>query len=60
MIAVSVAKDIQTLLICRFFAGLMGSCALTIVPAVFSDIYNNEVSGPMTLCQPPMRATTDM
>lgn len=44
MIAVSVAKDIQTLLICRFFAGLFGSCALTIVPAVFSDIYNNEVS----------------
>lgn len=51
MIAVSVAKDIQTLLISRFFAGLFGSCALTIVPAVFSDIYNNEVG-------PPLQATT--
>lgn len=43
MIAVAVGKDIQTVLICRFFAGLFGSCALTIVPAVFSDIFNNEV-----------------
>lgn len=46
MIAVAVAKDIQTVLICRFFAGLFGSCALTIVPAVFSDIFNNEVCKP--------------
>jgi DHA1 family multidrug resistance protein-like MFS transporter len=45
MIAVAVAKDIQTLLICRFFAGLFGSCALTIVPAIFSDIFNNETRG---------------
>lgn len=43
MIAVAVGKDIQTVLICRFFAGLFGSCALTIVPAVFSDIFSNEV-----------------
>jgi DHA1 family multidrug resistance protein-like MFS transporter len=45
MIAVAVSKDIQTLLICRFFAGLFGSCALTIVPAIFSDIFNNETRG---------------
>lgn len=45
MIAVAVAKDIQTILICRFFAGLFGSCALTIVPAIFSDIFNNETRG---------------
>ena len=45
MIAVAVAKDIQTVLICRFFAGLFGSCALTIVPAIFSDIFNNETRG---------------
>lgn len=43
MIGVSVGKDIQTVLICRLFAGLFGSCALTLVPAVFSDIFNNEV-----------------
>lgn len=43
MIAVAVGKDIQTVLICRLFAGLFGSCALTLVPAVFSDIFNNEV-----------------
>lgn len=45
MIAVAVGKDIQTILICRFFAGLFGSCALTIVPAIFSDIFNNEKRG---------------
>lgn len=51
MIAVAVGKDIQTVLICRFFAGLFGSCALTIVPAVFSDIFNNEVCTPdLFLC----------
>lgn len=43
MIAVAVSKDIQTLLICRFFAGIFGSCALTIVPAVFADIFDDAV-----------------
>ncbi|KAK6439152.1 hypothetical protein LTR95_004645 [Oleoguttula sp. CCFEE 5521] len=44
-IGVSVAKDLQTVLICRFFAGLFGSCALTIVPAVFADMFNNKYRG---------------
>ena len=35
------AKDIQTLLICRFFAGVFGASPLTVVPAVLADIYDN-------------------
>jgi len=44
-IAVAVAKDYQTLMICRFFTGFFGSCALTVVPAVFADIFDNKVRG---------------
>ncbi|KAE8353194.1 major facilitator superfamily domain-containing protein [Aspergillus coremiiformis] len=44
-IAVAVAKDLQTLLICRFFCGIFGSCPLAVVAAVFSDIYNNRTRG---------------
>lgn len=44
-IAVAVAKDLQTILICRFFCGLFGSCPLACVAAVFSDIYNNKQRG---------------
>lgn len=40
-IASAVAKDIQTLILCRFFAGLFGASQLSVVPAVLSDIYNN-------------------
>ncbi|KAK3675629.1 hypothetical protein LTR78_004713 [Recurvomyces mirabilis] len=44
-IAVAVAKDYQTLMISRFFAGTFGSAPLTIVAAVFSDMFSNEVRG---------------
>ncbi|KAF2020198.1 MFS general substrate transporter [Aaosphaeria arxii CBS 175.79] len=44
-IAVAVGKDIQTILICRFFAGLFGSCPLAVVAAVFADMFNNTVRG---------------
>ncbi|KAH9844730.1 putative transporter [Teratosphaeria destructans] len=44
-IAVAVAKDIQTVMICRFFAGFFGSGPLTIVAAVFSDMFSNESRG---------------
>ncbi|KAF2707952.1 MFS general substrate transporter [Pleomassaria siparia CBS 279.74] len=44
-IAVAVGKDLQTVLICRFFAGLFGSCPLAVVAAVFADIYSNELRG---------------
>ncbi|KAI1780970.1 MFS general substrate transporter [Hypoxylon cercidicola] len=44
-VACATAKDIQTLLICRFFAGFFGACPLAVVAAVFSDIYNNATRG---------------
>ncbi|KAL2832499.1 bicyclomycin resistance protein [Aspergillus cavernicola] len=40
-VASAVAKDTQTLIICRFFAGVFGASQLSVVPAVLSDIYNN-------------------
>lgn len=43
-IAVAVAKDTQTFMVCRFFAGWMGACTLTLCPAVFADMYDNRVS----------------
>lgn len=44
-IASAVAKDIQTLIICRFFAGMFGVSQLSVVPGVLSDIYNNSHRG---------------
>ncbi|KAJ5165889.1 MFS general substrate transporter [Penicillium capsulatum] len=44
-IAVAVAKDLQTLMICRFFCGIFGSSPLAVVAAVFSDIYDNRTRG---------------
>ncbi|KAF3025696.1 hypothetical protein E8E14_014070 [Neopestalotiopsis sp. 37M] len=44
-IACAVAKDLQTLLICRFFAGFCGACPLAVVAAVFSDMFNNATRG---------------
>lgn len=35
------AKDIQTLIISRFFAGVFGACPLCVVPAVLADMYAN-------------------
>ena len=39
----AVGKDLQTVLICRFFAGMFGSCPLAVVAAVFADMYNNKL-----------------
>nr|POE54939.1 putative transporter [Quercus suber] len=44
-IAVAAGKDLQTVLICRFFSGFMGACPLTCVGAVFADLYNNRQRG---------------
>lgn len=44
-IAVAVSKDLQTVMICRFFAGFFGACPLTVVAAVFSDMYDNRSRG---------------
>ena len=35
------AKDIQTLIVCRFFAGVFGASPLCVVPAVLADVYTN-------------------
>ncbi|QDS74382.1 hypothetical protein FKW77_005426 [Venturia effusa] len=44
-IAVAVGKDLQTVLICRFWAGMFGACPLTVVAAVFSDMFDNRSRG---------------
>ena len=42
---VATAKDLQTVLLCRFFGGLFGACPLAVVAAVFSDMFNNRTRG---------------
>ncbi|EPS32704.1 Major facilitator superfamily multidrug transporter FLU1 [Penicillium oxalicum] len=49
-IGVAVAKDLQTLMICRFFCGVFGSSPLAVVAAVFSDIFNNRTRGIAIAC----------
>ncbi|KAH7311663.1 major facilitator superfamily domain-containing protein [Stachybotrys elegans] len=44
-IACATAKDIQTILICRFFSGFFGACPLAVVAAVFSDMFDNRTRG---------------
>lgn len=43
-IAVAVAKDLQTIMICRFFAGFFGSSPLTVVPGALADMFDNKAS----------------
>jgi DHA1 family multidrug resistance protein-like MFS transporter len=44
-ISVAVAKDLQTILICRFWSGFFGACPLAVVAAVFSDMFDNRTRG---------------
>lgn len=44
-VATAVSKDLQTVLITRFFAGVFGSCPLAVVAAVFSDMFDNTTRG---------------
>ncbi|KAI0970775.1 polyamine transporter 1 [Xylaria arbuscula] len=44
-IACATAKDLQTLIICRFFAGFFGAAPLAVVAAVFSDMFDNATRG---------------
>jgi MFS transporter, DHA1 family, multidrug resistance protein len=44
--AVAVAKDLQTVMICRFWSGFFGACPLSVVAAVFADIFDNRQRGP--------------
>jgi len=43
--AVAVGKDLQTVLICRFWAGFFGACPLAVTAAVFSDMFDNRTRG---------------
>lgn len=45
MIATATAKDLQTVLICRFFGGFFGACPIAVVAAVFSDMFDNRTRG---------------
>jgi len=44
-VANACAKDLQTVLITRFFAGFFGACPLAVVAAVFSDMFDNRTRG---------------
>ncbi|KAK6387350.1 hypothetical protein LTS17_000617 [Exophiala oligosperma] len=41
----AVSKDLQTLMITRFFTGFFGSCPLAVVAAAFSDMFDNRQRG---------------
>lgn len=43
--AVATAKDLQTVMIGRFFSGFFGSCPLSVVAAVFADMFDNKQRG---------------
>ena len=45
MFACATAKDFQTLMLCRFFAGVFASCPLAVVGGAFSDLFGNETRG---------------
>ncbi|KAL0470521.1 major facilitator superfamily domain-containing protein [Neurospora intermedia] len=61
-IATATAKDLQTILITRFFGGFFGACPLAVVAAVFSDMFDNRTRGiaitlfSMTVFTGPMMA----
>lgn len=44
-VAAATGKDLQTVLLSRFFGGLFASCPLAVVAAVFSDMFNNRTRG---------------
>ena len=44
-IGVAVAKDLQTVMICRFFSGFFGSSPLVVVAAAFADLFDNKTRG---------------
>jgi len=61
-ISTATAKDLQTILITRFFGGFFGACPLAVVAAVFSDMFDNRTRGiaitlfSMTVFTGPMMA----
>lgn len=45
MIGAAVGKDLQTVLICRFFGGVFGAAPLTCGAAVIADLFDNSERG---------------
>lgn len=45
MFAAATAKDFQTLMLSRLFAGVFASCPLSVVGAAFSDLFGNKTRG---------------
>lgn len=43
--AVATGKDIQTIIICRFFAGFLGSASYVVSPAILADMFNSKSRG---------------
>lgn len=43
--AIATAKDLQTIMICRFFAGLIGAAPMAVVPAAFADMFDTNTRG---------------
>ncbi|OKL63800.1 hypothetical protein UA08_00517 [Talaromyces atroroseus] len=47
-LGVASGKDIQTVLICRFWSGIFGASAMTLTAAVLADIFDGLARGPAT------------
>lgn len=43
--AVATSKDLQSIMICRFFGGLIGAAPMAVVPAAFADMFDVRVRG---------------
>ncbi|KAJ5553872.1 hypothetical protein N7513_003831 [Penicillium frequentans] len=44
-IGTATSKDVQTLMLTRFFAGFFSASPIAIVPAAYADMYNNQMRG---------------
>ena len=45
LFAAATAKDLQTLMLARYFTGAFASCPLAVVGGAFSDLFGNETRG---------------
>ena len=43
--AVATAKDVQTVMLCRFFAGFIGAAPLVVAPAIMADMFGARTRG---------------
>ncbi|RKF83944.1 putative transporter C36.02c [Golovinomyces cichoracearum] len=44
-VGVAAAKDLQTIMICRFWGGIFGAAPISTVAGIFADIYDNGTRG---------------